>query len=516
MADLRRLAVALAFVVASIVGVPSDAGAVTETGALISYADGSGIHVMDEFGGSRRTVVPSDQTTVRVGSPEISPDGTELVYARTEDACEGGRFARRSIWIVGIDGSRAREVPGSADGHSPRWSPDGDRIVYARTAGPCTFAPRDVVSSTRFGALFRVVAVDAESPSWSPDGSMLAFVGHLTDRNGVRQSSIDVARVDGTGRRRVIDFDHIVTDSLSNPEWSPDGQHLYYEYSDRYSPEHIEGVNLDGSGHRLIMWSRSFFSLSPDGHHFITAVHDRYLAVVDHAGNEVRDLGLPIQVNARWQPRPPSACRGGYWLVASDGGVFTFGDAAFHGSTGAIRLNSPIVGMAATPEGDGYWLVAADGGMFAFGAARFFGSTGDIRLNSPIVGMAATPDGDGYWLVAADGGIFAFGAATFHGSAGDIQLNSPIKSMAATADGNGYWLVASDGGVFSYGQSATFRGAAAPTMPGVPVVASATAGSGYDAVDANGQLYPRGDGDFCGSLFGRPLTRPAVGFARRP
>src|SRR3954466_6714133 len=44
----------------------------------------------------------------------------------------------------------------------------------------------------------------------------------------------------------------------------------------------------------------------------------------------------------------------------------------FHGSTGAIRLNSPIVGMASTASGKGYWLVAADGGIFAFGDARFY------------------------------------------------------------------------------------------------------------------------------------------------
>ncbi|HEX5266199.1 MAG TPA: hypothetical protein VFW24_05455, partial [Acidimicrobiales bacterium] len=36
----------------------------------------------------------------------------------------------------------------------------------------------------------------------------------------------------------------------------------------------------------------------------------------------------------------------GYWLVASDGGIFSFGDATFHGSTGAMRLNKPVVGMA--------------------------------------------------------------------------------------------------------------------------------------------------------------------------
>ena len=60
-----------------------------------------------------------------------------------------------------------------------------------------------------------------------------------------------------------------------------------------------------------------------------------------------------------------------YWLVASDGGIFTFGDATYAGSTGAMVLNRPIVGMAATPDGQGYWLVASDGGIFSFGDATF-------------------------------------------------------------------------------------------------------------------------------------------------
>ncbi len=37
----------------------------------------------------------------------------------------------------------------------------------------------------------------------------------------------------------------------------------------------------------------------------------------------------------------------------------------------------------------GYWLVASDGGIFAFGEARFYGSTGGIVLNWPVVGMAS-------------------------------------------------------------------------------------------------------------------------------
>lgn len=52
-------------------------------------------------------------------------------------------------------------------------------------------------------------------------------------------------------------------------------------------------------------------------------------------------------------------------------------------------LRPPIVGAAAHPSEPGYWLVGSDGGVLSFGDASFHGSTGDLRLNSPIVGIAA-------------------------------------------------------------------------------------------------------------------------------
>ena len=104
----------------------------------------------------------------------------------------------------------------------------------------------------------------------------------------------------------------------------------------------------------------------------------------------------------------------GYWLVASDGGVFTFGDAHFIGSLGSMVLNAPVIGMAAGPHG-GYWLVASDGGVFAFGVP-YEGSAAGLPLNAPISGIAATSSGKGYWLVGADNGIFNFGDAPFFGS----------------------------------------------------------------------------------------------------
>jgi hypothetical protein len=75
------------------------------------------------------------------------------------------------------------------------------------------------------------------------------------------------------------------------------------------------------------------------------------------------------------------------------------------------HLNRPIVAMAATPNAGGYWLVASDGGIFNFGDAGYYGSTGATVLILPVVGMAATRDGKGYVLVAVDGGTFPFGDA---------------------------------------------------------------------------------------------------------
>jgi hypothetical protein len=201
----------------------------------------------------------------------------------------------------------------------------------------------------------------------------------------------------------------------------------------------------------------------------------------------------------------------GYWLVATDGGVFTFGTAQFYGSTGAIHLNRPIVGMAATPDGAGYWLVASDGGIFTFGDAQFYGSTGALTLNRPIVGMASTPDGRGYWLVASDGGIFTFGDAQFYGSTGALVLNRPVVGMASTPDGGGYWLVASDGGIFTFGD-AQFFGSTGALVLNKPIVgmASTPRGRGYWLVASDGGIFTFGDAPFLGSTGGAPLGAPTA------
>ena len=201
----------------------------------------------------------------------------------------------------------------------------------------------------------------------------------------------------------------------------------------------------------------------------------------------------------------------GYWLVASDGGIFTYGDAHFYGSAGNIHLNKPIVGMAATPTGKGYWLVASDGGIFSYGDARFCGSAGKHppgqadrgdghhpRRRGLLAGRlrrrdlhlrrrrllrlrrqhppdqadrrhGRQPDRTRLLAGRLGRGIFNYGTAKFYGSAGNIHLNKPIVGMATTFDGKGYWMVASDGGIFNYGD-ANFYGSAGNIRLNQPIV----------------------------------------------
>ncbi len=246
----------------------------------------------------------------------------------------------------------------------------------------------------------------------------------------------------------------------------------------------------------------------------------------------------------------------GYWEVASDGGVFSFGDAPFFGSLGGQPVATPVVAIAPTPDGGGYWEVEANGQVFNFGDASrttpsvpgtvamtalgdrsylaaasdgsvvFQGGTfgtyssgQNYPHNGPIVGMAADAASTqgGYWLVGADGGIFSFGGARFHGSMGGTVLNKPIVGIAATPDGGGYWLVASDGGIFSFGDAGFYgsMGGAALNSP-IVGIAPTSDGRGYWEVASDGGVFSYGDAGFHGSRAGSPLSALIIGMAAFP
>ena len=161
---------------------------------------------------------------------------------------------------------------------------------------------------------------------------------------------------------------------------------------------------------------------------------------------------------------------------------------AFAGSMGAVRLTRPVVGMAVDAATGGYWLVASDGGVFAFDAP-FAGSAGALgpalarggdgshrRRRRLLAGRrrrrgvrlrrrplrrvdgggaphptrgghgASTPAdraGTGWWPPTAG---CSPSARPYEGSTGALVLDRAVVAMAATPDGGGYWLVGADGG----------------------------------------------------------------------
>ena len=125
--------------------------------------------------------------------------------------------------------------------------------------------------------------------------------------------------------------------------------------------------------------------------------------------------------------------------VTQPGSVAAFGDAAPLGGPGA-GTTAPVVGLAATPSGQGYWVVAADGGVFTYGDATFHGSLPAQSVTDRVAAMAATASGNGYWLAGASGTVHAFGDAP---DAGSLSGPSPgeVVGLAPTPDAAGYWAL---------------------------------------------------------------------------
>jgi hypothetical protein len=263
--------------------------------------------------------------------------------------------------------------------------------------------------------------------------------------------------------------------------------------------------------------------------------------------------------NGEWTPpayRGPGV-HNGYWMVASDGSVYAFGDAPYLGGDhSAIRK---AVDIESTHEADGYGVLFDNGWVFGHGwippGLRGTGHPGVILnegekavslaitsndrgyivftdrgraipmgnalnqgdlagrpLNGPVLDSNASPFGASYFAIASDGGVFGFGPdARFDGSMGGKPLNRPVVGMAPDPDGFGYWLVAGDGGVFSF--DARFRGSMADVRLNRPVIGMVPYGDGYLMVASDGGIFNFSSKRFAGSLGDDPPPNPIVAVA---
>ncbi len=219
----------------------------------------------------------------------------------------------------------------------------------------------------------------------------------------------------------------------------------------------------------------------------------------------------------------------GWWVVTSLGRVFATGGATHHGDLAGLALNEPVVDAAATPSGNGYLMLAADGGVFTFGDARFHGSVQGVvdewlgpghlaadHLSAPIVTVGTTPHG--YWLVGADGAVYSFGYAPYLGSFQDIintnnqladlegswwlpprvapgkpmardVLDAPIISFVPSGNSDGYLMLGADGGIFTYGNARFLGSFAHRGLPAAVAIDVAADGSSYVTLTADGNVH---------------------------
>ena len=208
---------------------------------------------------------------VRVSGARISPDGTRVLFSRSE--LDWGKNRRESrIWVVGADGGDMRPFTGSTDDRSPEWSPDGRWVSFTRPVGEGDGRVRqlfvlpsdggEAIQLTRHptavgghrwsedsGAIFFVASDslpdDAEKERRNGDDAIFIDEGPNGQTrgswNGVWTVRVEVAG-DPVDASRVTPAGRIVGGFAP----SPDGNHLAYSYrtENRRNAGHLAEIAL--------------------------------------------------------------------------------------------------------------------------------------------------------------------------------------------------------------------------------------------------------------------------------
>ena len=202
-----------------------------------------------------------------VSGPQISPDGTQIVYGRRITDKINDKYESQ-IWILNYDGSRHRQL---VKGSSPRWSPDGNRLAYISAVDQRS---QIFVRWMDTGETTQITHLD-QSPSniaWSPDGKKIAFTMLVPSSpsswvkmppkpKGAKWAEpakvIDRLsyRYDGRGSRP-LGFRHIFTVPASGgtprqvtngdydhgaTQWSPDGQAIIFSATRKPEADYLRG-----------------------------------------------------------------------------------------------------------------------------------------------------------------------------------------------------------------------------------------------------------------------------------
>jgi len=218
-----------------------------------------------------------------VGSPNISPDGKNILFTRSWTDKINDR-TRSNLWIVDVEGERVRELThGDWRDSSPVWSPDGKKIAFLSDRDGTTQIHVMWLDTREVAQLTHLERAPGDI-RWSPGGKHLAFTLFIPDTKSIlpvqlparprgakwAEPAVIVDRLswrrDGRGFTPkgnthifVIDAElggtpRQVTSgeySHSDPQWSADGKDIFFSAIRKPDAEYLHGdseiysVNLD-------------------------------------------------------------------------------------------------------------------------------------------------------------------------------------------------------------------------------------------------------------------------------
>ena len=249
-------------------------------------ADGKGFH----------KVTPG-LAFVGEGNPDWSPDGSRIVFDRTDD-CAGAIGSCSALWVVDADGGSERRLTREnaqrvTSALAPTWSPDGRRIAYVVMDGRSETA--DVWVMDADGSAQRRVTHlgDAAEPAWAPDGRKIAFSNH----GDLVVLDLETGSLQRLTKTPALDESH--------PDWSPDGKRIAYELNNEATTEYdayvidVDGTHVrrlsrpgDTDGHPVWSPGGELIAFGSDRHAPPAGLS--IVIVESDSGNTVRRIPVPV------------------------------------------------------------------------------------------------------------------------------------------------------------------------------------------------------------------------------